>query len=51
MSAFISDGTRNGCVEIVDFKASQNAITIRPIGRIADPTMMMFHLETVQLEN
>jgi hypothetical protein len=45
------DGARNGRIEIVDLKPQQNAVAIRLAGRIADPTMMMFDIESVQLEN
>jgi hypothetical protein len=44
-------GTVNGRIEIVDLKPQQNAIAIRLVGRIADPTMMMFHIKSMQLED
>ena len=38
------------CIEVLDLEPQQNPIPIRPVGRIADLTMIMFYIEPMQLE-
>src|ERR1043166_1007128 len=40
----------NGRFEIVHFKPQEHAISMRKV-RVADGTVMMFHIPTVQLKN
>ena len=45
------DRTLRNCIEIVDLKPKQHAVSVRSVVRIADPAVMMFHLEAVQLKH
>lgn len=39
------------CVEIIDFKPQQHAVSVWPVVRVANRTVVVVHLETVQLKN
>ncbi len=45
------DGSLYDRFEIVDLKPKQHAVTVWPVVRIADPAVMMLHLEAVQLKH
>ena len=44
-------GALHDCVKIVDLEPEQHPISVRPVIAIADRTVMVFHLETVQLKD
>ena len=45
------DGALDDRFEIVDLKPKQHAVSVGPVVRIADPAVMMLHLEAVQLKH
>jgi len=44
-------GTSNGRIEIVHLKPQQDAIAVWLVGWIADPAMVMFDVESMQLKD
>jgi hypothetical protein len=45
------DGAPHDCFEIVDLKPKQHAVSVWPVVWIADPAVMMLHLEAMQLKH
>ena len=51
MTSYVLDASALLRFEIVDLKPKQHAVSVGPVVRIADPAVMMLHLEAVQLKH
>jgi hypothetical protein len=45
------DGALHDRFEIIDLKPKQHAVSVGLVVRVADPAVIMFHLEAVQLKH